>query len=268
MKAITFIAIATMSMWIADQAYAQQQENAQVDGFPGQQQVEGQKDGKGQRGQGRRGNRRRGSKGQGQQQGDGAQQGQRRGQRGGAQFIDGLLNRFDKDTNGSISLDEAPDRMKQRFSSLDADGNNSVSKEELTAAFAKMGQGRNGQGKGKGKGKGGKGKAGKEGAGKGKNGKGRNGQGQMFDPAKMMKQMDKNDDGVLSPDEAPDRMKKRFDRIDADSSGTITAAELKSSFEKMKKGGKNGQAGRDKSADPNATKPVKPKRPPMAEDGA
>ncbi len=252
MRALTVIAIATMSMWIADQAYAQQKDNAQGDGFSGRQQVERQKDGQGQRGQGRRGNRRRGGKGQGAQQ----------GQRGGGQFVEGLFKRFDKDANGSISLDEAPDRMKQRFSTLDSNGDNSVSKEELTAAFAKMGEGRNGQGKG------GKGKAGKDGAGKGKIGKGRNGQSQMFDPAKMMKMMDKNNDGVLSPDEAPERMKQRFDRIDADSSGTITAEELKASFQRMKKGGNNGQAGRDKSADPNATKPVKPKRPPMAKDGA
>lgn len=92
-----------------------------------------------------------------------------------------------------------------------------------------------------------------------------------MDPAMMIQKMDKNNDGVISLEEAPEKMKQRFDRLDADSSGTITAEEFKSAFDKMKKGkgGKDGkQIGRNKSADPEATKPVKPKRPPMAQDGA
>lgn len=267
MRTLTFIAIIAMSMWITDSANAQKKD-AQTEGVPGQQQVEGQgqKNGKAKRKRG--GNGQRGQDGQGRRRRGGMdqQQGQQRGRRGGAQMVDGLFKRFDKDTNGSISLEEAPDRMKQRFKTLDTNGDNSVSKEELNAAFEKMGQGRNGQqGKG-GKASQGKGKAG---AGKGNKGQGQGqARGQMMDPAKMIEQMDKNKDGVLSADEAPERMKKRFDRIDADSSGTVSANELKSAFEKMKNGKKGGQAGRDKSANPDATKPVKPKRPPMAKDGA
>ena len=91
-----------------------------------------------------------------------------------------------------------------------------------------------------------------------------------MDPEKMLQFMDKNKDGVIGLDEAPERMKSRFDRLDADGSGTISSQELKSAFEKMGQGGKGQggkQVGRNKSANPDATKPVKPKRPPMADDG-
>ena len=89
--------------------------------------------------------------------------GGRRGGPGGAQVMEMLMSRFDTDKDGAISLEEAPDRMKQRFERLDGDGDKSVTKEELQAAFAKMGEGRRGSdGKAKGDGKGqGKGKKGK-----------------------------------------------------------------------------------------------------------
>ena len=85
----------------------------------------------------------------------------------------------------------------------------------------------------------------------------------------MLQYMDKNKDGVIGLDEAPERMKSRFDRLDTDGSGTISSEELSSAFANMGQGGKGGkQIGRNKSANPEATKPVKPKRPPMADDGA
>lgn len=297
MKALTFIAIAAMSMWISGTAIAQQPN--QTEGNPSLPQVEGN-EAAGQRGQGkgRRGGRRgmqqgqQGQQGQGQGKGQGrrgkGQQGQGQGRRGGAQMMEFLFKRFDKNQDGKISQSEAPDRMKERFGNLDTNSDKSVSKEELQAAFEKMsgqgggrgkgkGEGQNGAGKGKGKNGAGKGQ-GKNGAGKGEGKKGagkgqRQGQrGGMMDPEKMLQFMDKNKDGVIALDEAPEKMKSRFDRLDADGSGTITSEELTSAFEKMQKGGKGGkdgkQIGRNKSANPEATKPVKPKRPPMADGGA
>ena len=262
MRTLTFIAIAMMCMWISGEANAQQ--DTQASGTKVQRQVDGQKPGKGQRGQGRRGNRR-----QGNQQGN--QQRGRQGRAGGPQFIEMLFNRFDADKSGSISLAEAPERMKPRFANIDANGDKSVSKEELEAAFAKVGQARQGRGQAgnnkNGRGKNGKGKNGANKKAKGNNGQGQR-RGQNLDAAVLIKRLDKNNDGVLSIDEAPERMKDRFDRVDADSDGSVTVDELKAVYEKLKKGGNGGQFGRDKSAGPDATKPVKPKRPPMVKDGA
>lgn len=254
MKAITFIAFACMSMWIADDASAQKRNN---DNKPDQEQeqVEGE-NGK----QGRKG--RRGQRGtQGQRAGETQGKGRRRG---GAQMLDKLIQRFDRDKNGSISIEEAPERLKQRFGKMDTNGDKSISKEEMTAAFANMRGGEKGKGqRGKGE-KGGK-RKGDKGAKGDKNAGGKQGRGAM-DFSKLLKTADKNADGMISIEEAPERMKKGFDRIDADSSGTIDENELKAAMSKMKQRG--GAKGRNKADEGKNKAPQKPKRPPMDDGGA
>ena len=172
-------------------------------------------------------------------------------------MMERLFSRFDADKNGALSESEVPEKMKQRFAKLDANGDKSVSMEEMKAAFEKIGRDRSGKGK--------QGKRGNKNAKK----DGKQGRGQM-DFGKLIERADQNKDGVISIDEAPERMKKRFAKIDADGSGTVTIEELKTSFENMKQGGgKKGKSlGRNKAdADKNKS-PQKPKRPPMAEDGA
>jgi Ca2+-binding EF-hand superfamily protein len=190
-------------------------------------------------------------------------EGQGRGQRGGAQMIEMLFNRFDADKNGSISSSEAPDRMKQRFDQLDANGDKSISKQEFETAMSKM-RGQRGDKGNAGQGKAGKGKQGQ--GGKGNNGAagGKKGR-RQFDPANLLKMADKNNDGEISLAEAPERMKRSFDRLDADSSGSVTAEELKAGMAKMReRGGKS--KGRNKADDGKNKMPQKPKRPPFDED--
>jgi Ca2+-binding EF-hand superfamily protein len=264
MRLLSLVAIAAVSFWMTAELNAQRFASGDAAG----QQIQGEESNQQGSRRGRRGRRSKGSS-DAQQKGPG-----QRGQRGGAQMLDFIFKRFDTDQNGSLSKQEAPDRLQQRFDMLDANGDSSISRDEMQAAFENMqgkagGKGMKGRGENRGDGnKGGKGKAGKGGGKKGSGkGKGKEGLGgRNIDSAQLMQRMDKNKDGLLSPEEAPERMKKNFDRIDADSNGTISADELKAMFEKMKDGKK--QIGRNKSADQNATQPVKPKRPPMAQDGA
>ena len=145
MRTFTFLAVAVMSMWIAADANAQTPDD-QVPNVQGESQGEGDN--------GKRGRRARRNRGQQQNK---KQQGQGKRQQRGAQWLDNLIGRFDTDKNGSISLEEAPERMKSRFAQIDTNSDKSASKEELQASFAKMRGTRGGeQGQGK---KGGKGKA-------------------------------------------------------------------------------------------------------------
>lgn len=48
-----------------------------------------------------------------------------------------------------------------------------------------------------------------------------------FNMERMLKALDKNGDGKLSQAEAPERMKDRFDQMDANGDGFVDAAELK-----------------------------------------
>lgn len=62
------------------------------------------------------------------------------------------------------------------------------------------------------------------------------GPGGRFNPEEMFKRMDKDGDGTLSKEEAPERMKEHFDEIDADKDGKLSQDELKAHREKRMKG--------------------------------
>lgn len=57
-----------------------------------------------------------------------------------------------------------------------------------------------------------------------------------FDPAQMLKQFDKNNDGFLEPSELPERMRGRFQQMDANNDGKLSRDEL------QKLAGRFGQA--------------------------
>lgn len=52
-----------------------------------------------------------------------------------------------------------------------------------------------------------------------------------------LKEADKNGDKKISKEEAPDRLKENFDRIDTNSDGQLDESELKTMFERMRQGG-------------------------------
>jgi Ca2+-binding EF-hand superfamily protein len=54
------------------------------------------------------------------------------------------------------------------------------------------------------------------------------------DPAAVIARMDANKDGAIQKDEAQGRLAERFDAIDADHDGKITAEELAAAFAAMR----------------------------------
>ena len=62
---------------------------------------------------------------------------------------------------------------------------------------------------------------------------------------RRLKDADKNGDGKISKEEAPDRMKDNFDRIDANGDGQLEESEIKAMVEKMREGaGRRPEGGR------------------------
>lgn len=69
----------------------------------------------------------------------------------------------------------------------------------------------------------------------------RGGQGERPDPAQMFAKLDKNEDGVLTEDEVPEKLWERLVNADKDGDGRVTADELKAA----RGGGGAGQGQRD-----------------------
>jgi Ca2+-binding EF-hand superfamily protein len=105
------------------------------------------------------------------------------------------MARLDKDGNGSISRDEAPPRLLQKFDELDANHDGSIDKDEMAAM-------RKGHGKG---------------------------------PAHPGAMMDADGDGKVSPAEHAEGAEKMFKMMDMDGDGAITEADVKAAREKHHK---------------------------------
>lgn len=140
------------------------------------------------------------------------------------------MSRLDTDGDGAISMAEI-DAMADRLKALDKDGDGKVTKEEFAAQMGQRpgpeGRPQGKPGEGRPQGRPGEGRA------QGKPGEGRP------DPeafiAKVM-ESDTNGDGKISKEEAPERMQRAFDRLDADGSGDITKEELETIAKRMGQG--------------------------------
>lgn len=76
-----------------------------------------------------------------------------------------------------------------------------------------------------------------------------------FSPDRILKALDKDQDGKLSQAEAPERMKERFGQMDANSDGFVDADELKKAFAMRARRGDSGagQKGNAKKGSPNSS---------------
>lgn len=140
------------------------------------------------------------------------------GERGGSGGFTGaaMLKAMDKDSDGKVSKDEAPERMKGTFDGYDTNSDGFLDTAELdkmVAAFKNRGGRQSTGGKKKSaQGDGGKKKAAAAGAG--------------FTGASFLRSLDKDSDGKVSKEEAPARMKDSFDQNDTNSDGFLDEAEL------------------------------------------
>ncbi len=153
---------------------------------------------------------------------------------------DGVVNRADRDAkaeqrfakqdangDGEVSLEEMQaaraERAAKRFARLDTDNSGGISQEEMAQAKAKRG-GPDGRGP----------RAdGRRGGRDGGEGRGRRG-------GRGLERADTNGDKAISYAELEAHALKRFERLDADSDGRITAEERKAAREKRGRGDRGG----------------------------
>ncbi len=99
-------------------------------------------------------------------------------------------------------------------------------------------------------------------------GKGQLGQGGQRQPPDINRimQLDRNGDGLLAPDEMPERARDRLGRADTDGDGMVSRTELETVFERMKQMRAQGgfQGGFQAGKPPGGFKPADPAAPPAA----
>ena len=170
----------------------------------------------------------------------------REGAPGGRPSPDQIFTRLDANADGKITLDEVPDERREMFERMfkrgDADGDGALSKEELTAVFAKFPprpDGSAGDKRPKGRPEG------------------------RPEPKQLFSRLDANGDGKVTLDEVPEqarpRIEKLLKRADKDGDEAISLEE----FSAMKPPGKpgKGKPGKGKPEAGSEGRPNKPKRP-------
>jgi Ca2+-binding EF-hand superfamily protein len=219
----------------------------------------------------------RGGQGRG---GPGGERGGRGGERGGPGGDMGrmmqmmpIMVALDADKDGVISKTEI-DNAAVALRKLDKNDDGELDAEELRPKRPEGGRperggeagGRGGRG-GRGGEAGGRGGRGGEAGGRGgEAGRGAGARGGSGEMVERMMAMDKNNDGKISKEEAPERMKTMFDRVDSDSDGFIDKSEIEAMAARV--GGRGGAGGRggEGGAGRGDGGGQKPKRPSFDED--
>lgn len=152
----------------------------------------------------------------------------------------------DEDGDGKISKDEAPERLARGFDRMDSDDDGYLTSEEITVAMKAMFQ-RGGD------------RPNRPGSSEAGRGDDRRPDPEMF--VKRMMQADKDGDGKISKDEAPERMQQVFDRFDADSDGFVTREEITSHMKAMAKKANKDKPKKDRKKGSDGDKKKKKKKP-------
>ena len=121
------------------------------------------------------------------------------------------LAQADADKDGKLSEQELPERLRPQFKALDGNADGFIDKAELESGLGKLRELMRGDaGKAKGRGPG------------------------RFNPEQMLKSADKNGDGKISKEEAPERLQQAFSRLDANGDGVLDQDELKAVAERFR----------------------------------
>ncbi len=148
---------------------------------------------------------------------------------GGPGGFGNMLSQFDQNQDGKISKDEAPERMRENFDRMDANGDGFIDETDMQQMMERFRQQAN------------------------------------MSMADRIKEMDKDGDGKISKEEAPERMREGFDRIDTNSDGFVDATEMQQMFDRFRQGGgRGGEGGRgprdgDRPRGEGGDRPERPK---------
>jgi len=130
------------------------------------------------------------------------------GPRGGRLAPEDLIEKFDENGSTELTENEVPERLWERLSKADANGNGAVTLEELKETRAQMGDKPRG-------------------------------------PAALFERFDEDSDGTLTQDELPERAAEHLMQLDADGDGALTPEELAAAGGNLGKGrgGRRGGGG-------------------------
>lgn len=143
----------------------------------------------------------------------GPREGGRPGFGGGSGNPGDFLKMLDKDGDGKVSKAEAPERMQEGFDRMDTNKDGFIDEAEVRQMMDRFREMRPG------------GPGGPRGE--------RDGGGLQ----ERMKAMDKDGDGKVSLEEAPERMKQSFDRFDTNKDGFIDDAEIRQMMDRAREAG-------------------------------
>ena len=131
------------------------------------------------------------------------------------------LERLDANDDGQLNRADREARRKQMFARVDADGDGGISFEEFNARRGAAGDGARAGGAMRG---------GSEGPRMGQRGM----RGQVAAPRGLGRAADADGNGAITQDEFTSALLARFDAVDADKDGTVTAVERKAQRDSMR----------------------------------
>lgn len=140
-----------------------------------------------------------------------------------------FMGAVDADKNGAITAEEFDAFQAKLFSEADTDGDGSLSEGELTAHFAAQSEMHGSK------------SAPRAPRPEDASGRGRRDAMRDRSPEEIIGYLDKDDDAMISREEAPEPMQRRFDRLDANEDGSIDASELQTMQDRMAQAHKQGR---------------------------
>ncbi len=128
--------------------------------------------------------------------------------------VDDFVKKFDLNKDGFLSQDELPKFVPGAVGRLDRNGDGKLTRDELGPPPGRGPDGRPGE-------------PGRPATGAPE------GRPNPEEFVRRLKDADKNNDGKISKDEAPDRIKEMFDRIDGNGDGFLDEAEIKQVIQRL-----------------------------------